>query len=146
MRNEPPENRPRIVTKGQYVQAQGKRIGFGSAGCGLWFLTLLCGVVALFSPMPVFLGGWIGAGYGLGFGMLSLALLKWSRASFRHAAEIEAGVPLTRQVAATLAAEESLVRASEVPLQEQQGVLLRAAGEEPVTSAEELVRPVEEMK
>src|SRR5436853_187793 len=39
--NQSQKNKKRIVSKCQYLQAQGKRIGFGSAGCGLLLFALL---------------------------------------------------------------------------------------------------------
>jgi hypothetical protein len=54
--------------------------------------------------------------------------------------EIDIGVPFTRANTADLPPADSLVRASDEPLQEQNSVLLRAATHGPETRPEELVR------
>jgi hypothetical protein len=54
--------------------------------------------------------------------------------------QLEPLVPLTRQTAEQLPDEQSLVRASSEPSKGQQAVLLRAAGSDPHTPPEELLR------
>jgi len=146
--DQPPKNKKRIVSKGQYVQAQGKRIGIGSAGVGLLFLSALFALFAFLSIGFAIVTSKVL--YGIFVGVVcaaaSFQLGSWGLASLRHANTIDPGVPLTRQVADTLPAEESLVRASEEPVQEQQAVLLRAATSDRETPSDQLVRPAGEQE
>ena len=138
--NPPPKKKKRIVSKGQYVQALGKRIGISSGGCLLLLLAALCAGVTLIS----FFIGPLGVLLGLAFGVLTFFIGKWGFESLHHMTTIHPGIPLTRKVADTLPAEESLVRASEEPIQEQQAVLLRASTDATHTPADQLVRPAGE--
>ncbi|MCW3096731.1 MAG: hypothetical protein JWL77_2349 [Chthonomonadaceae bacterium] len=54
--------------------------------------------------------------------------------------ELDAGIPFTRANTADLPPADSLVRASDEPVQQQKSVLLRAAIPGPKTRPEELVR------
>jgi hypothetical protein len=138
----PPPNRKHIVTKSQYVQAQGKRIGITSMGCGLLTLALLCTLITVLCIYLSLFAGLSGLEIpvGLFFGGLAFLSGKLGFESFRRADATDPGVPLTRSVAETLPVEESLVRASEEPIQEQQALLLRAASDQQ-TPPEQLVRP-----
>jgi len=139
-----PKNRKRIVSKGHYVKIQGQRVGITSAGCGLLLLAALCFGVAFFFIVIAIMGWWWGAIWGFVAGVAALWCGKWGFDSIRYAETIDPGIPLTRKVADTLPAEESLVRASSEPIQEQQAVLLRAAVDDQETPSEQLVRPVGE--
>jgi hypothetical protein len=87
---------------------------------------------ALFGLLAIILGG------------LSVALIYLGGKSMKEGKEIDTGVPLTRANAAHLPAADSLVRASSEPAQEQERVLLRAAGQGPETSPEQLLRATQE--
>jgi len=139
-----PKNRKRIVSKGQYVKTQGQRVGITSAGCGLLFLAALCSGATLYLIVFAIFGWWEGAIFGFVAGVAALWCGKWGFDSIRYAETIDPGIPLTRKVADTLPVEESLVRASEEPIQEQQAILLRAAVDDQETHSEQLVRPAGE--
>jgi|SRR5579871_1672663 len=138
------EKKKRIVSKGQYVKTQGQRVGITSAGCGLLLLAALCSGVALFFIVIAIFGWLEGAIFGFVAGVAALWCGKWGFDSIRHAKSIDPGIPLTRKIADTLPAEESLVRASGEPVQEQHAVLLRAAADDQETPTDQLVRPVGE--
>ena len=140
--NEQPENKKRIVSKGQYVKALGTKAGIGTSGCFLWLLAFFCGFSTLSCFAAIFTdGGWLAAGGFLIFGFFTFFLGKVGLKTMEQSGNMDPGIPLTRKVAATLPAEESLVRASEEPVQEQQAILLRAATDNQETPAEQLVRP-----
>ncbi len=61
-------------------------------------------------------------------------------AMMKTAKKIDMGVPVTRVNAADLPAPDSLVRASQEPLQAQEGVLLRAATQTQDRHEEQLLR------
>src|SRR5579871_4510450 len=133
----------RIVSKGQYVKAQSKRIGVGASGCGLLLLATICAGATIWLLVFLLLGWWtaLGAVLCVASGVATFWLGKWGFDNLRHAEAIDPGIPLTRKVAATLPSNESLVRASEEPTQEQQIVLLRAATHDHTTPAEQLLKP-----
>ena len=142
--NQAQEPGKRIVSKGAYVKAQGKKVSLnllGTVGIGL---SLLMGFAAIV-PVVFFIGGvcnastfpghadaYIGQAVVSAFGLLLLAggilgTAKWGKTALAHAAELDTGVPLTRANTADLPAPDSLVRASQELMQAQEAVLLRAA-------------------
>jgi|SRR5579871_2372465 len=138
-----PEKKQRIVSKGQYVEAHGKRIGFGTVGCGLLLVAALCGSVTIGSIGALFAGGgWRAAGEIMASGFLTFYSGYVGFVYLRQSRKIDPGIPLTRKVANTLPAEDSLVRASEEPIQEQQAILLRAAVDGQEMAPDQLVRPI----
>ena len=137
----------RIVSKSQYVKMQGKLLGLRSAGVGLLLVAFwgaLCSLASLVLVTVFPSARLLGLPLFLLFGTISFFSGKWGLASFQHADSIDTGILLTRSVADTLPAEESLVRASEEPAQEQQAILLRAATTSHETPSEQLVRPARE--
>ena len=71
---------------------------------------------------------------------LCCCMVYWTIKGIKEIIRIDPGVPLTRANTANLPAPDSLVRASEQPLQAQEGVLLRGAAEGMETPPEQLVR------
>ena len=138
-----PENKKRIVSKGQYLWVQSKRISLNVTGCGLVGLACLCVVVmgAGIVGLLIYDRWWQAVGFLLLSWPFVYFLRKMGYRSFQKAETIDPVIPLTHQTASTLSDEESLVRASEEPIQEQQAILLRAATDNQETSADQLVRP-----
>ncbi len=130
----------RIVSKREYVKAQARRTldwGFvaagifaamywGRTGGKFWFHhQVSLATIYDWTMMMAFVG-------------LALA---GARQCAKSARLVDPGVPITRASAAHLPMSDSLVRASSVPLQEQEAVLLRAAaGETQPRDEEQLLR------
>jgi hypothetical protein len=137
--NQPPQTGKRIVSKKTYVNAQIKKATLGSVsilllGSAVGLAVVTLGVMGLVSARIL---------------LLPIAILGWSTSLFvgymgiravNRLEEIDPGVPLTRANTAHLSALDSLVRASEEPVQEQQAVLLRAATQTQERHEEQLVR------
>jgi hypothetical protein len=147
--NQPSKPGKRIISKGEYVANTGKKAALSSYGAAV----ILTGIVSagmIFAFLCLVGGGTGGPSVGadrclfvLGVGILSvapLALFYYGGKAVKDAIEMDAGVPLTRANTADLPAAESLVRASEIPAQEQAAILLRAATQGQTTPPEELVR------
>ena len=144
----------RIVPKKAYARNLSQKAAVASTGVGLLAISLLAmvmavgilvalvsAVVAHILPFELSLllfacTAFLGSG---GFFILHLG-----RRTIREAKEIEAGVPLTRANIGELPVRESLVRASDEPIQELQTVLLRAATSTDTTPVEQLVRAYQE--
>jgi hypothetical protein len=133
----------RIVSKGEYVKAQGKQIAFVSFGLCLLGLGALCFICAGLTLLVSYIG------FATPVTTVSTALLLTfaSIGAFltgglvlEKANKIDPGVPLTLANTAHLPAHDSLVRASAQPVQEQEAVLLRAATEAQERHEEQLVR------
>lgn len=143
----------RIMSKGEYAKAKGKRAGLGITGYCSLLLALVClGLTISYLCELLFALPGLGMDRkdGQFFYHITLLILisgaatflfgKLGIIGFRQAGEVKTGVPLTRHTAAHLPAPDSLVRASEQPLQAQEAVLLRAAAQGQETPPEQLVR------
>ena len=146
------ESGKRIVSMSRYVQIQSIR-------ASLWLYCLFCYLLALVSLCLII---------AFGFGVLRFApwpILHWSMVSesiwlflFLPALiylcftagescsarweQIEPVVPINGVRINRLSATESLVRASQEPLQEQKSVLLRSAIQANDTACEQLLKPM----
>jgi hypothetical protein len=140
----------RIVSKGEYARKQGRRLWLGLKSCAA-LLCLPALLVVGYFQQPAS-SGCIqvdprnGIGYRVFIALFFVpASIFAAKQIFRDFQQIDPGVPLTRANTADLPAPDSLVRASEEPMQEQQAVLLRAAAQRHETSPEQLVRPTAEV-
>ena len=145
--DQPPKRKQRVVSKGQYAFAQANRLGCGVLGITLFVMAMICAVSSLWdyclvlqhriAPYPWYIIAtiyWVMA-CGIGYGAFY---------SMKRVRTIDPGTPISRISADTLPAEESLVRASAEPAQEQHSVLLRAFTDNQETPAEQLLRPTGE--
>jgi hypothetical protein len=154
--NQPPptekQTGKRIVSKAEYAANVGNKLSLFAFGVGVMGLGLV-GILNAVSLTILGLGEAIkyhdsddikiAAFVFLIVGGMS-ALIFWAgRKTVRKAKQIDIGVPRTRANTADLPAPESLVRASEEPVQEQEAVLLRAATQTQERHEEQLVRAVE---
>lgn len=150
------ENRPRkrVVSKKAYARNMGRKASTASAGIVLFVISLVAGLMSIgiltemtsdvlahrlplrLSLLMFVITGLLGSG--------AIFLIRLGRRAVREAREIDAGVPLTRGNIGNLPVRESLVRASNQPVQEQKTVLLRAATSANTTPAEQLVRAFHE--
>jgi len=73
-------------------------------------------------------------------GVASLLFLFSGAFTMHHIRKIDIGIPLTRANTADLSAHDSLVRASQEPVQEQQSILLRPTMEADTSPPEQLLR------
>jgi hypothetical protein len=143
----PPKTSKRIVSKEQYLVNTGKKATLSSFGAVVVLFGILGAVISCMTFIPMFrddqhwssLWPFLLAVVFIGCAG-SLGLLYMGGKAIKEGIEIDAGVPLTRANTADLPAADSLVRASEQPLEEQQAILLRAATSGTDTPAEELVR------
>ena len=140
----------RIVSKAEYANNVIEKTGRFSTGIIVCLLCLLCAVgigVVLFFCVQSFLEHTVSSGMLL-FATTLVSFMIFSvwftfRLGLRFvkgAKNFDTGIPLTRGNTANLPAPDSLVRASQEPVQEQQAVLLRAAIETQEEYAEQLVR------
>jgi excisionase family DNA binding protein len=147
-RHEP--TRPRIVSKSRYLRYLSQKAALDGAGTLLFVFGIVgaaaC-VVLLFIDVWWSLGepvdddprGLVGLPVCLLAGGLFVLMAQSGFRQMKKAERLEPLVPLTRQTADQLPAEQSLVRASSEP-SEQQAVLLRAAAGSPETAPEQLLR------
>ena len=144
-----------IVSKGEYVKVQMKRLlmlwGGGTywlfgTGCAVLCAALVCSVFT--HRFPFHLEIYTMLQTLLYFLLLAVSLIgavifwRWGRDTYSQAKQVPSVLPLTRANTADLPALDSLVRASSEPIQEQQSVLLRAATETQERHEEQLVRAV----
>lgn len=138
----------RIVSKGEYARAQGRRFGLAADAICLFIVAGLCFVKA---PSLCYILGETAAKWPSATLLLLLipvpaiviyALGKAAGVRLRTALTLDAGVPLTRANTGDLPAPESLVRAAEEPVQAQQAVLLRPSPPRHERQEEQLVRAV----
>ena len=154
--NQPPKQKKRIVSKGQYVASWGSRLSLAAWGNFLYAIAIFCALVStgrlialITSLYEASRGKWAAGDIALEltgfviFGMVFHFFRTQGQRAMKKAKNLDAGVPLTRANTASLPAGESLVRASEEPLHEQQAVLLRPA-ENQAAPAENLVTPARE--
>ena len=135
--NEAQKTGRRIVSKGAYARVQARRV--------FWWLDSLLAYLAALSCVAILVGFSVGV---LRFApwpvvrdlavtehvwlLLLLPLLIYGcfaagKACLAHSRKIEPVLPLMAQTLNSLPAPDSLVRASQEPVQAQQAVLLRAA-------------------
>ena len=134
----------RMVSKEEYIRQIGNKASLSCYGVMLLILAFVCvltialifsvlsGLFKTHSVYPVLVS------FILSFGPLYLGYL--GVRLLQEASQYPMGVPLTRANTGDLPAPESLVRASEEPLQAQQSVLLRAATETTEEHKEQLLR------
>ena len=146
-----PKTGKRIVSKGTYAKAQGKRLLLCLVAAGFLF-TAWIGFQLAVPVASTILHIYPALLYNEAFRLLvffTLPILigivvfligRRGMRSIERAVHIDAGIPLTRANTADLSAPDSLVRASSEPLQAQEAVLLRAATEGQETPPEQLVR------
>ena len=135
-----PKTGKRIVSKGEYVKLQGKRLWLYlcSLLTGISIVLLCCNICFL----HYFSSGWCA------FLILGIACMVWcgkiktAQQWYQEAQKVPAVTPLTRANTTNLTAPDSLVRASSEPMQAQEAVLLRAAAQGAETPPEQLVRAV----
>ncbi len=141
----------RLVSKGQYVQVMGKKAGLYSLGSIAFILGLLGFGLGVFRFT-------FSLAHGFGKAVIfqlsdlvyiipilvSLVLYLSSKLLIKKAKSIEPVWPITDRRTGHLPAQEILVRSSDLPIAEQQTFLLRAAGSDQETSAEQLLRPTGE--
>jgi hypothetical protein len=139
----PLPRRKHLVSKGEYVANVGKKAALSSSGASLYFL----GLLGLTMLLTFFVLGdardWevpLVMVFMSGLALVSLGTAYVGRRTLRKAVKLDAGIPFTHANTADLPAPESLVRASEEPMQEQQAVLLRAATQTQERHEEQLVR------
>ncbi len=142
-----PKMGKRMVSRGEYLRIQATRIGLAC-------LTVICGfmLIEFGGDVVIFILDFFSgvrytlhsnrAFYTVESSVVTFCFYKGMKTSFRKFAKIKPGIPLTRANAADMPASESLVRASEEPMQAQEAVLLRAAAEEQERHEEQLVRAV----
>jgi hypothetical protein len=155
--NQPSQTGKRIVSKAEYVKVHMKRLlmlgGGGTywllgAGCAMLCAALVCSAFTHRFPFRLDLYTMPQALHYLWLLIVllfgAIIFLRWGRDAYEQAKQVPSVIPHTRANTADLPAPDSLVRASEQPVQEQQVVLLRAAAQGHETSPEQLVRPAAE--
>jgi len=129
---EPPK---RLVSKGKYLQAVGKKVGL----CCLAGLLVSAAIYLLTSP-ATWLNHAQSNGVSLVLGAITILALWCSLRLFEKGRQIEPGRPLTDHTVHLLPPEETLVRASDIPPSLQPTELLRAVQTDSETPPEELLR------
>jgi hypothetical protein len=142
---EPKPPNKRVVSKPKYVAYLAQKVTLTTVSstilvCGM--MLILCAFLRMgrtldstrigwntnvFNMLCCALGGWL--------------LLRYGMALDNRTDEIEPVLPSTRENVKQLPAEETLVRASTEPTQQQEKVLLRAATAGAETPPEQLLRP-----
>jgi len=124
----------RIVSKAEYARIQSRRLGL---------ILFVLSVVVLTITTYATNRGRLSPGFIVG--NLPCMLLLWIVAGnvVKKVKALGNVVPVTRANTADLPADESLVRASQEPAQEDQSILLRAAADATQTPVEQLLRPTE---
>ncbi len=145
------QENPRIVSKTRYLGYLSRLAMLHGSGTILLLLGSM-GAVICVGILIVSIVGWALCGFahpgilmlGLGFslfaGFPSMLAIRLGIGQCEKANRMEPVIPLTRQSAEQLPAEESLVRASSEPADVQPEVLLRAAGSDMQTPPQELLR------
>ena len=153
--NEPTMTGKRIVSKGEYIQTEINRVSC-MVGATILLLLLLpmCLVSMLFgfwSIIILVVSVWTVSGTGFQAGLLLLIaslvlgaliyiLWKLSLAGLNYSEKTGDLLPLTRANLAEVPVFETLVRASQEPVQLQENILLRQAMEEQERHQEQLLR------
>jgi len=141
----------RIVSKGEYIEIIGGRF-VGYSALSILFLFGISGMIFTGLGACKILLTMMRGGDNVGLlpfiliviipaFLLSMGMTVMARAGFKSIAEEEAVVPLTRQTALDIPAEESLVRASSAQTLADETILLRPAQAQANTASEELLRP-----
>ena len=145
----------RIVSRREYVCKQMERALTASMGgcfgllatfCAILALSLiigailviLCSSAGIVGSIVILFLSLVGAMFP---GIIAVVMFCYSSILFKEARMLDPGIPFTQVNTANLPAEETLVRASVEPIQQQQAVLLRGAIHSDTTPAEQLVRP-----
>jgi len=133
----------RIVSKGEYARIQSLRFGLFLSGLSLMLLGFSSApLVRLvfhrhhYIDLNIFFT--VGPVFATLLVIPAVMLIKKAQALNDNV------VPITRANTADLPADESLVRASQEPVQEDQSILLRSAADTNQTPADQLLRPVPE--
>jgi uncharacterized membrane protein len=151
--NQPPptekQTGKRIVSRGEYVKAQGKIAGLLLVATFVAVLGMnIAAWLAIYFGCPTLdsHGNWV---YKSDFDFIIATVCVCvsmvvfgtiSRLIYKKVEQATPGVPLTRANTGGLSAPDSLVRASAEPVQEPQAVLLRAGTGMQATPPEQLVR------
>lgn len=147
---------PHIVSRGEYAINTSEKVTLSALGAVLCTLAYIgiasTTITALLCTVLFFTGGVEGldafrdAGIVLVMGVSSFVMLRFSRGSFTKSHSIDAGIPLTQAEMNDLPVPDTLVRASQEPLQLQQATLLRPAVEIPEAHEEQLLRAASEQE
>ena len=139
-----------LVSRGEYAVRTGEKVTLSALGavlCTLAYIGIASTVITTLLCTALFFSGGIegldalrDAGIILVMGVSSFLMLKFSRGSFNKSHSIDAGIPLTQAEMNDLPPPDTLVRASQEPMQLQQATLLRAATETSEAHEEQLLR------
>lgn len=137
---EPEKKATRFVTKYEYANVQARRLYLTASS--LWFKALggFCGAIAFGVFLLVMAGYSRFWAIGVTTGLATFLLLKLFVASDKKLKSLEKVVLIPYANTADLPADESLVRASQEPVQEQQSILLRPAMAADASPPEQLLR------
>ncbi|MCW3054930.1 MAG: hypothetical protein JWN14_4100 [Chthonomonadales bacterium] len=139
------QSQRRVVSKGRYVRVMSTKMAIASTYVFSFFLALF----TLFGSMVCIIlafdsqNGALWAFFllpALVFTAVSIGAFFWTLALIRKEQQIAAVLPMTRRNAHLASAEESLMRASDLPSTHPQAELLRATPYGQETPAEELLR------
>lgn len=144
-RAQKPQPKKRLVSKGAYAVQVGSKVGlsaFGLTLCILCFIGILtAALAACLLPLGGFFG-FLGALLVTALGGVVCLLMKDAGGrALQKATQIKPDVPLTRANMGDLAANDSLVRASQFPSMIQEAVLVRASQEPAQAQEAVLLRP-----
>lgn len=137
-----PEPGKRIVSKGRYAIQITQKAVWSALGVILFMVSFILLLGACLLVPKAFSANNPLLGVIIGIVMLGAALHIYlsSLDTIKKVKSVATGIPLTRANIADLPLPDSLVRASQEPLQAQKTILLRAASEKPETHEEELLR------
>lgn len=139
MRMEPEKKTLRIVSKRDYIRIQSIRAAFAVASVCLFAMAMKAPQIA-----HAFFPQWNPGISFLVTALLVIPSILLRDTIRRRSRSLQKVVPLTRANTTRLPVDESLVRASKKPVQEQKTVLLRAATHGDEAPAGQLLRPVSE--
>lgn len=143
------KTRKRIVSKGEYVANTGKKAALASYGTTVFLTGIAASAITLFLIMRLL---WnlraVESTSGITLivlltgitGSASYALFCYGKKALKEGKDLDAGIPLTRANTGDLPAVDSLVRASQEPIEGQENFLLRAAQHGQGTPSEQMVR------
>lgn len=139
----------RIVSKSEYAATMGKKIALSSYGVTHLFFCILFTLIAGILWISILL--WSGRDdvdgmivWGVICTLLAIATFKYGTRAIKTSQNTDAGIPFTHANTSALPVTQSLVRASQEPLQAQKAVLLRAAAETSEKQEELLRASIEE--
>ena len=135
----------RVVSKGRYVRVMSTKMALASTYVFSFFLALfalfgsmVC-IILAFDPQNRALWAFLLLP-ALGCAAVSTSAFFWTLHLIRKEQQIAPVLPLTRRNAHMASAEESLVRASDLPPTHPETELLRSTSYDQETPAEELLR------